>query len=382
MKNILVIGMGSYVFGLERQTISVIKNMSCIKPYFFVSKYEDGSVRSLLTKNYFRYEHVPFGYIGKKRLRWTFITLLHLPILYIKFLCACSREKIESILILNAHPLLNAFLPIILLKVFKNIAIICYFHNVPTNSGIRRALGWLINSIADRVIVISRAVQQGLIALGIDERKVLVIHNGLDIEKFEDASPYDFRDKYGWASNTILIGYVGQFIPNKGIWDFIKAAELSLRRDQSCRFVMIGKANQEDTYQQTIVEHVHALGLEHYVVFTGWMDEMEKVYGALDMVVVPSLHEEPFGLVNIEAMASGVPVIATRVGGIPEIVIDRKTGFLVEKEKPEQIAECIFQLAKNAGLREKMGQAGRERIRQMFDIRRNAHLVQEVLLHG
>jgi len=123
-------------------------------------------------------------------------------------------------------------------------------------------------------------------------------------------------------------------------------------------------------------------GLSKQVIFTGRLDHIERAYADLNIVVVPSRHEDPAPNVNIEAMASEVPVVATRVGGTPEMVLHGETGFLVDKESPDQIAERILQLATNKELRNRMGRSGRERVRQMFDIRKNAALVEEVLVNG
>ena len=107
-----------------------------------------------------------------------------------------------------------------------------------------------------------------------------------------------------------------------------------------------------------------------------------RSYASIDIVVVPSRHEDPAPNVNIEAMASGVPVVATRVGGTPELIVDGQTGLLVDKHSPEQIAECILRLASDPILRSRLGRAGKERVREMFDVRKNAALVEEVILRA
>ena len=98
--------------------------------------------------------------------------------------------------------------------------------------------------------------------------------------------------------------------------DFLKAAEIVLLRDQECRFVLIGKSQNNDE-QILLTDYAKAHAMNGEVVFTGWTDEIERAYAALDIMVVPSRHEDPAPNVNLEAMASGIPVIATRVGGTP-----------------------------------------------------------------
>jgi glycosyltransferase involved in cell wall biosynthesis len=107
---------------------------------------------------------------------------------------------------------------------------------------------------------------------------------------------------------------------------------------------------------------------------------MERACAALDVMVVPSRHEDPAPNVAIEAMASGVPVVATRTGGTPELIADGTTGFLVDRERPDQIAGCILRLISDPRLRERMGCAGRQRAEELFNAKKNARVVEEILL--
>jgi glycosyltransferase involved in cell wall biosynthesis len=255
-----------------------------------------------------------------------------------------------------------------------------YLGDIPTNNVANRAVAGLVNAIADHVIANSNAVRQGLVAVGVDNHKIQVIYNGHDVTKFEEASPKGWRRSLGWPSQSILVGYVGQFSPNKGCMDFVRAAELVLDKEPMCRFLMIGKIDEKDGHQREISDWVKEKGLENQIAFTGWVDAMEETYADLDVVVVPSRHPDPAANVNIEAMASGIPVVATRVGGTPELVVDGESGFLVEKESPKQIAWRVLELAGDVELRQKMGRVGTERVHHMFDARKNALLVEEALL--
>lgn len=98
----------------------------------------------------------------------------------------------------------------------------------------------------------------------------------------------------------------------------------------------------------------------------GYIDRIEDVYASSDIVVVPSRWQEPLGLIAIEAAACGKPVVATRVGGLPEIIEDGRTGFLVEPEAPEQLGTCVTRLAHDAALRCDIGGAGRQRVKGVF----------------
>lgn len=381
--NILVLGLGTYAFGREQRAVSTLRHMRRVKPYFLVSKWEDGSVSRLLQEHHFEFAFVPFGYLGRAKLIWTLVTLLHLPQLYVNVVQAYRKRHCSVILLLCIHPLVNALIPILFLRYLCNAKVVFYVGDTPRNHKIDRALGRLMNAVADRVIANSAAVERGFLDIGIKENKIGVIYNGKDIDKFERAVPMGFRQRYGWDSQSILVGFVGQLSPNKGVENFIEAAERVVAGRKKCYFVLIGEATPLFRhFEEEMRKRVGENGLSKQVIFTGRLNQIERAYADLNIVVVPSRHEDPAPNVNIEAMASGVPVIATRVGGTPEMVLDGETGILVDKESPDQIAERIFQLAGNEELRKKMGRSGRERVRRMFDIRKNAALVEEVLVNG
>ena len=380
-KNVLVVGMGSYAFGLEKRAVTMLRHMQRVRPYFLVSKYQDGSVDALLDRYGFEYEHVPLGYLGRAKPIWTLITLSQMPWLYYKFIRRYYQRKCAAILILNIHPLINVLLPILFLRYFSKANIVPYFGDILPKKLAYRILAQIMNRLAHRFIVNSRAMKENLVRLGVDKDNIKVIFNGVELDKFADAKSAQFHRMFFWQPISVLVGYLGQFTEHKGVWDFVKAAELVLQQEGNCRFLMIGKIGLVDC-QRKIQEYIALQGLEEHIVFSGWMDNVEDAYAAIDIVVVPSRHEDSAPNVNIEAMASGVPVVSTRVGGIPELVVDGKTGLLVERENPDQIAECILCLVRDGELRKRMGRAGREWASQMFDVKKNVCLVEDVLVNG
>jgi glycosyltransferase involved in cell wall biosynthesis len=381
-KNLLVIGMGSYVFGLEKQVKEVFRNAPNTKPYFLITKYGDGSVDKLLETESFEYERLPFGPLGLKKINWTIITLLNMPWLYLKFIFSYLRNKCRVILILSISSFKNAFLPIILLKYFKKAGIVFYLHGIPPDKIFYHILAYFINRLSDQIIVVSNAVKKRLMEIGIDASKVRVVFNGIDFEHFNCTSPIRLKETHNWEPETLVVGYAGQFTPQKGLRQFVASAEIVLKFDNKLRFVIAGKTEKSNEYFNSISKYINSNGLSEYIKFTGWISEIAMLYKALDIVIVPSMFEEPFGLVIIEAMASGLPVVASNVGGIPEIVVDRVTGFLVNRGDSKQIAECILALARNPELRKNMGHAAKERAKNLFDIKKNSTLVEEIILSG
>jgi glycosyltransferase involved in cell wall biosynthesis len=152
--------------------------------------------------------------------------------------------------------------------------------------------------------------------------------------------------------------FCGQTSILKGFPHFLQMADIVRKQFPECRFVFTG--GKRETIGGT-----QGLGL---VTVTQLRDQ----YARSSIVVVPSLWQEPFGLVLLEAMASRKPVVAYRSGAVPEIVADGETGFVVEKGNVEQLAQRVLDLLKDPGLAGKMGEAGRQRVVREFDIRETA----------
>jgi len=162
---------------------------------------------------------------------------------------------------------------------------------------------------------------------------------------------------------------VSWIIPEKGIHDLLQAAGLVLSQNCDVQFVIVGDGPYRSECQKLAAE----LGISEHVTWTGIVQDplSEGVYAAADVVCQMSRWEEVFGQVITEAMASRKPVIGTRVGGIPELINDGETGFLVERGDIPSMAEKILHLLNDPGQRTRMGNKGREGVEAKFDHRRN-----------
>jgi len=173
--------------------------------------------------------------------------------------------------------------------------------------------------------------------------------------------------------NNLL--YVGRLDRQKGIEFLLRAMSLIIKEFPMTRLDIIGDGPEKKKLKQAIKE----LEIENNITFVGWVqnNSTEKYYNKSTIVVVPSVWEEPFGLVGIEAMSVGRPVIASRVGGIPEWLDDGETGFLVDPGNPEQIAEKVIQLLSNRELLKQMGKNARKKAEQ-FSIEKHADKIEKV----
>lgn len=210
------------------------------------------------------------------------------------------------------------------------------------------------------------------------ETPVLVNHLGCSIEDFiprwtpvGEAMRSARLSDLGWGDRKIIL-YLGRLLPSKGVHHILDALPLVLEQEPDAMLLIVGSVfygkDRETEYVRRLKEQAKAYG--NRVVFLPFVPypKVADWYNLADVVTVPSGQEEAFGLVNIEAMASAVPVIASRSGGIPEIVSDGDTGYLLSASEMDQrlLGDRIVRLLGSKEEREAMGRAGRELLRRRF----------------
>jgi glycosyltransferase involved in cell wall biosynthesis len=232
---------------------------------------------------------------------------------------------------------------------------------------------------ATRVIAISHAVFHHIPC----RQKTVVIHNGLDLTSYTpQPQGNDFRRIWQIPENVPVIGMVGRLRPWKGQARFLRAMVDVRARFPTARFLVVGGANFETNdaqdYPAQLKKLVHELNLDSHVIFTDHLSDVRPALSAMDVFVHPG-DPEPFGLVNIEAMAVGKPVIAFAHGALPEIVIDRQTGLLVSPNDEAALAEAVMVLLNHPQQIPIMGQAGRKVVEVRFEMNRVAQEVATIL---
>ena len=211
-------------------------------------------------------------------------------------------------------------------------------------------------------------------------RRVTVIHNGLETGQFnpcQDGAP--FRRQYGLPLDVPIVGMISRLRPWKGQATFMEAAALLHQARPEIRFLIVGgdPFQVRDGYAQHLRYLVSDLGLEGRVTFTGHLADVRPALAAIDIFVHPGA-PEPFGLVNVEAMAMGKPVVGFAHGALPEIVIDGQTGLLAAPGNVNRLAQAITTLLDHPEKAQAMGQAGRARVAAKFDVRNTANLVSQL----
>jgi len=182
----------------------------------------------------------------------------------------------------------------------------------------------------------------------------------------------------GFESSFFTVGFFGQLTANKGIEDFLEAARTGLQTNSKLKFVVIGDNADDPAFVNEL--KTRFVDIAEQVSFLGFVSNVERYYHSVDAVVVASRHPDPAPNVNLEGMAAGVPVIATDIGGSPELVADGETGFIVPPRSPSAIVEKTLQLASDDELASRMGEAGKRRCRERFDAGKNARKVESLIV--
>lgn len=218
----------------------------------------------------------------------------------------------------------------------------------------------------DRVAAVSERVEQSLRRAGIPAGKTCVIENGIDVSGFANSESSRGRDPE--HSFRMRVGVVGRLASEKGIGILLRAAREILKSCPETEFVLVGDGPERENLESLARE----LGIDKEVVFAGFRSDMPGVYASLHVFVLASLNEGmPMAL--LEAMAAGKPIVATRVGAIPRLVIPEQTGLLVEPGDVTALQGAILRLLRDPDFRWKLGCAGRRFITEHFSADAMAH---------
>lgn len=235
-------------------------------------------------------------------------------------------------------------------------------------------------SLSDRVIVTSDAVREAFERGSPRRAAITRVDNGIDVSRFVPGASDMVRRDFGIDPAAPLIGAAARMDIWKGLEDFIEAAAIVRQARPDARFVIAGGAIEgQAAYEQELRVLAQTRGLDGVLFFAGWRygpEAMPAFHQSIDLLVLPSREPEPFGLVVLEAMAAGKPVIATAHGGPVEIVRDRETGLLVTPRTPQAIADGVLELIADPGRMAAYGKAARARAVEHYAIERTVDRLQ------
>ena len=213
----------------------------------------------------------------------------------------------------------------------------------------------------DCFICASEAIRTMLVGDGIARRRTVTVHEGIDLARVKAAPRAELHKELWLPHDAPLVGNVAALVPHKGQKYLIDAAARLLREAPDTRVIIAGEGELRESLAHQIKHH----HLEKHVILAGFRPDVLSVHKAFDVFVMSSV-TEGLGTSLLDAMACARPVIATRVGGIPEVVVDGETGLLVPPRDPEALAAAIVRLVKDRNLRAKMGDAGLARVHSAF----------------
>lgn len=316
------------------------------------SRWGSSELIERLEAAHFKYQRLWLGYISGS-LRWpqlkmTLGQLQRWPTLVRSYSRIIARTAPAAVIHTNWHHAL------LLLPFLKPQRAIYWAHEI-IPAGHRSA--WVFRLIARRVatiVCVSHAVRDSFAAAGVSSKKLTVIHNGIP-----SVSMALLR-----SEGPLRLGIVGQIGDWKGHEDLLTAIAAVTNKGFGISLSIFGNGSEQ--YVDRLKRRASELGIGDKIEWRGFLRDQANIFGEIDVCIVPSRLADPLPTSAIEASAFGRPVIASRIGGLPEIVMHGETGLLVEPARPEQLADAIEIFARDRSLIFKMGQAGRARAQAEF----------------
>jgi glycosyltransferase involved in cell wall biosynthesis len=229
-------------------------------------------------------------------------------------------------------------------------------------------------------ICASEAIRKMLVADGIPEPRTVTVHEGIDVARAAAAPAAELHQELWLPHHAPLVGNVAALVPHKGHRHLVDAAAEVIRHEPDARFIIAGQGDLRESLEHQIKHH----HLDKHVMLLGFRPDVLSLHKAFDLFVMSSI-AEGLGTSLLDAMACGKAIVATRVGGMPEVVVDGETGFLVPPRDHAALADAIVRLLGDPALRGRMGAAGLARVRNRFTSEimvRNTLAVYERQLRG
>ena len=371
---------GDKLGGAERSLLSLIENLDQSRYALYAFLFEDGQFARLLRGAHVELTIARLGTIARTRnplklLLYCFY-LLH-GVLRLAWLI---RRRGIDVVHANKNTLAIYAVPAARLA---GAASLWHVRNPARNFG--RIGAWLVRRCG-RLVFVSESVAKPFREAFPDAAgKMAIVAEGVEPSLYDaPAKGTDFRDAIRAQPGELLIGTVGRLTPWKGQDDFLRAAASLAARYPAARFLVVGdcvsspaERSDDEAYRERLHALAAELGIADRVRFLGWREDMPGVMNALDLFVLPS-HDEPFGIVLVEAMAAARPVVATAAGGVPDIARDGQEALLVPPRDPDAMAAAIARLLDDPALAASLARAARERVTAEFPLWRHAARMREV----
>jgi glycosyltransferase involved in cell wall biosynthesis len=275
--------------------------------------------------------------------------------------------RTNRIHVLHTHGYRSDILGLLVAKIL-GIPIVSTVHGwTSATEQLRRYEMWQRHALKyfDVVIAVSEDIRQILIAHGVAPQRVVKLHNAINVDAYSGGhGGRDFRQEIGIGPHARLVGAVGRLSVEKGLEYLLKACAQLIAKNRLVKLLVVGDGPQ----RQELEALAKSLGISEDVIFCGHRSDVHRIYPALDVYAIPSLTEGmPIAL--LEAMVFGRSVVASRVGGIPEVVQDGVTGFLVPPRDVDQLAEKMWDILQSPNIAADMGRRAKKCVESLFDVR-------------
>lgn len=255
------------------------------------------------------------------------------------------------------------------------VSCVCHVRSMPPMDALDRLLA---RNVA-HFVFISQAVEQDQRRKGVGGRPGSVVHNALDLSAYASLNRQAARRSFDLADDDLVIGMMGRIEPWKGQRELLAALALLAPRFPTLRCLIAGAPELDGQwFLDELKATVTTLGLDGVVRFVGYQGDTPRFMAALDVLAHASVQPEPFGRVLIEAMAAGLPVVATNAGGVPEIVLDGATGLLAAPGDAQALAAALARLLSEREQAADMGQRGQARAVELFSIERHVAAIEDI----
>jgi glycosyltransferase involved in cell wall biosynthesis len=238
----------------------------------------------------------------------------------------------------------------------------------PLKTQLLRRMERGLAGLTDRIVTVSEQVKRDLVTYGVAAADhIQVIPLGLELDPFLQSARYRgmFRQEWQLTGAARLVGIVGRLFPIKNHHLFLEAAALVAKKDPATRFVIVG----DGILRPALERRAQELGIAERVIFTGWRRDLPDIYADLDVLAVTS-NNEGTPVSAIEAMAAGCPVVATHVGGLPDLIKEGETGYLVPPGDAPALATAWLHVLQQSEMARRMGEAARKAAGERFSAQR------------
>jgi glycosyltransferase involved in cell wall biosynthesis len=308
------------------------------------------------------YEQIPMGFISKtllwSPLKMSIGQMWKLPRLWSAYRAILRAFRPDVVVQTNFHH------TILLWPVLDARNTLFHVHDPFLQTGFYRRVFKLLNRRLCAFVGVSEFIRKMIVRLGVPEEKTFFVLNGINVRDQKDenvraqTAASSSTETPGKMNGAVKISIVGQIGEWKGHDDFIEALKMLKQSNLAFSGVIYGSGDA--TYAASLKEKIAAYHLTEQIRWAGFIKDNREIFAATDICVVPSRSEDPCPTVAIEAAHFGVPLIATRRGGLPELVLDGETGYLVDAGAPEQITAKLRLLIEDVSLRHRMAQAARQ----------------------